>query len=311
MNPARIITLGDSAQRLLVASQHAQPGVRCLAVFQRSLYLEILSTSVGGVVCVTTAALPMGPLTVRVSSSDFHRLQTAPGLEGEQSLGMPVNHWLDFLGASVWPSQLRCDALWLMPDTTWLRALLLHSPRESLIQYCDHPAISAAGGCAAHSVSVQGLLAAERDYFQAAFRDTKQSLMQLLTVGELLQNPPEEVVAPLLKLVGAGGGMTPAGDDALAGIFIALNLFGKGYVVERLCETLLPDIFSRTHSISSALLKEAAAGRADESMHQLIENISLARLTSVPQSATLLSGMGQTSGWDCLSGMLLVFSAAS
>ena len=70
------------------------------------------------------------------------------------------------------------------------------------------------------------------------------------------------------QLAGRGGGLTPAGDDLLAGYAAALTLF-HGRRAE--AELIAVVAAARTTSLSGTLLRHAARGELPEPAHALLE----------------------------------------
>jgi hypothetical protein len=80
-------------------------------------------------------------------------------------------------------------------------------------------------------------------------------------------------VAPHLRgLIGAGAGLTPSGDDAVAGVLLALRSAGRLDAVGRIASHLRP-LLTRTTSISAALLRAAAEGYAVPEVVTLVEAV--------------------------------------
>lgn len=72
----------------------------------------------------------------------------------------------------------------------------------------------------------------------------------------------------LETLAGRGAGLTPAGDDVLAGYAAALTLYqGRGDEARQLAERA----GGRTTSLSATLLQHAACGELPEPAHHLLE----------------------------------------
>jgi hypothetical protein len=92
-------------------------------------------------------------------------------------------------------------------------------------------------------------------------------------------------------LGGLGPGLTPSGDDALAGIFLATRLRGPE------TERHLVDLATRvdTHEISRAFLTWAARGHSIEPVHRL--------LAGDGSAAADLLAVGHTSGADLALGL--------
>jgi hypothetical protein len=100
-------------------------------------------------------------------------------------------------------------------------------------------------------------------------------------------------------LVGRGPGLTPAGDDWLAGWLLAQHV-NKDLRGLRNLEGLA----DRTTTLSRALLECAAAGEADESWHALLALLAMAPPTGLPiwQSTEAILTHGATSGAAMLIG---------
>jgi hypothetical protein len=97
-------------------------------------------------------------------------------------------------------------------------------------------------------------------------------------------------------LIGLGPGLTPSGDDYLGGMLIALHQLQRGPQAAGLWRWLEPRL-SRTSDISRAHLTAAAAGEGHEALHAVLGgDLALEKL----------DGVGHTSGWDALAGVVAV-----
>ena len=105
-------------------------------------------------------------------------------------------------------------------------------------------------------------------------------------------------------LVGLGPGLTPAGDDWLAGWLLAQHL-GEDLRGLRNLEGLIVALAGdRTTTLSRALLACAAAGEADAAWHALLATLAEVPMTNLPiyqRTQTILSH-GATSGAAMLTG---------
>ena len=110
-------------------------------------------------------------------------------------------------------------------------------------------------------------------------------------------------------LVGLGEGLTPSGDDFLGGLLFCVN------TLQRLYPGLINLDFSeqglfldsakqRTHLISFTLLKDLTKGRAVEPLHELIRSILSDQPPESMRSASRLTQIGHSTGWDLLAGAL-------
>lgn len=98
-------------------------------------------------------------------------------------------------------------------------------------------------------------------------------------------NPLAEPVAGLL---GRGPGLTPLGDDVLAGALVTLVAVGSP-AATRLAHAVLAEAFSRTTFVSAALLWHAARG-------ECVPQLAAALLTGAPAAVAALLRIGHTSG---------------
>ena len=126
-------------------------------------------------------------------------------------------------------------------------------------------------------------------------------------------------------LIGIGPGLTPSGDDLLAGFMIGLiatldspdrassgyqveqpALPGLHHVIEALGRTILSHAARGTTQISNALLSHAVKGVGSDSVHRLLQ--ALLQRDDAPEltpAALEMATTGHTSGWDCLAGVLV------
>jgi Protein of unknown function (DUF2877) len=111
-------------------------------------------------------------------------------------------------------------------------------------------------------------------------------LERVLTAGE-------DVARVVERLVGLGPGLTPAGDDVLAGALVALAATGADAARRRLAADVLR-LRHRTTMVSAALLGHAADGRAVPELARYVVALSRGRLDAgVVQD---LERVGGTSG---------------
>jgi hypothetical protein len=116
------------------------------------------------------------------------------------------------------------------------------------------------------------------------------------------------VPASLNRLVGLGPGLTPAGDDILAGMLLGLRCFGYPSAADELAEHLNPLLSSHTNTISAAHMVAAGDGQASRALHDVLRdwvlrdwrNLDLTRLASSVRTAL---SIGHSSGADALLGI--------
>jgi len=102
------------------------------------------------------------------------------------------------------------------------------------------------------------------------------------------------------RLAGRGAGLTPSGDDVLAGILLvcAMDPACRG-ALGRLAGS------ARTTTLSRAYLKWAAAGHSIQPAHALLDAAAAGDLHALGRAARSLAAVGATSGRALMAGMAL------
>lgn len=126
---------------------------------------------------------------------------------------------------------------------------------------------------------------------------------------ELRRRDWEAMELPALECAGAGAGLTPAGDDFLAGVLAAVRYYGRslGRLVapQTVLDRLARVAGSRTAPFSAFLLACAARGLV---ARPFSDWLSAVHRGNARDAASLVGGMasiGHSSGLDTLAGMLL------
>ncbi len=109
------------------------------------------------------------------------------------------------------------------------------------------------------------------------------------------------LAGPLVRLIGAGPGSTPAGDDVVVGVMAALLATGHDHAATAIGGRVI-SLLERTTSSSRMYLSAAADGRFAERVHELVRGLGDA--TSALSAARSAVGWGATSGLDLLSGIV-------
>ena len=109
--------------------------------------------------------------------------------------------------------------------------------------------------------------------------------------------------AAVTSLAGLGHGLTPSGDDVLAGALLMLHALGRAEQAATLADAIRRIAPARTSPLSFALLEPALDGEPNAAVHRAIT----ALLTRAPPAAVieLLHDLGATSGFDILAGILI------
>ena len=104
------------------------------------------------------------------------------------------------------------------------------------------------------------------------------------------------------ELAGLGPGLTPAGDDFLAGIM--LWLWCAVPAPEALCRAIVERAAPRTNRLSAAFLRSAAAGECGVAWHRLLRVLAPPPVGGLAVAVRAVLRHGHTSGADALAGFL-------
>ncbi len=111
-------------------------------------------------------------------------------------------------------------------------------------------------------------------------------------------------------LLGLGPGLTPSGDDILAGVLLALHAVGDAAAVAIMAPPLRDLSPAATNPISRAHLLAALDGAGAAAFHDLLTGVLTAR-TDVSPLLERIARVGHSSGWDALFGILLALDRAA
>lgn len=116
------------------------------------------------------------------------------------------------------------------------------------------------------------------------------------------------------RLAGLGPGLTPAGDDWLAGWLVGLRARAAldeeelpFMPVEAVAEAILEAAQGQTSDLSFAFLAAAAAGAVTQAWHELLNALTDADPVALRQATVEVLSHGGTSGADMLAGFLTAF----
>lgn len=124
---------------------------------------------------------------------------------------------------------------------------------------------------------------------------------QLATIGDCLR-VRQPVGTAAAALVGLGEGLTPAGDDVLAGVLLALRYLGRPSCADDLWASVAELVPRRSTALSATLLACAADGDA---MPQVVELLAaLAGHRPLEPALDRLLAVGSTSGAGLAHGVL-------
>ncbi len=134
-----------------------------------------------------------------------------------------------------------------------------------------------------------------------------EALMNDLPCWLLDDAPPDQ--SPAIQLLGLGPGLTPSGDDLLAGILIAWHQIGARRASRCFSKCLLEACATRTTPISLAHLTAAAKGYGAAPLHCLLNAVIANRQAELEEALDAAAKIGHSSGLDAIVGMVLALNA--
>ena len=133
------------------------------------------------------------------------------------------------------------------------------------------------------------------------------ALAEAIRVGDALARGNSEEA---LALIGFGPGLTPAGDDVVAGALATLGLGGR--LDDGLRGTIDAHASTRTTALSAALLAAAGKGQVIPQAATLLSVISAGpSVDQLRSAAAELFGVGATSGHDLCAGIAGVLASSA
>ena len=295
--------MGRPARRVFMAGRGS-----VLAAFASTLYLE----SKAGIACIAPPPAPCGPLNVVMPGIV---LPAAMDLDGAAWRADEATFEIHGLGTFMLPP--RVD--WIPPRPPGGDAAMLHAGLASMHaalaarplrgEALPHalegsppawrPAVEDAGH--RHALEVR----AESGPAAARFARAVPALERW--IGDALRGKGASSPPPVADLLGAGRGLTPSGDDCLAGARVALHAFGECAAAASLSRAVARHAPRHTSRLSAAHLEAACAGEAIEPLHEAI--LAVAGCASPGHALDALEEFGHGSGFDALAGVLLTARA--
>lgn len=123
-----------------------------------------------------------------------------------------------------------------------------------------------------------------------------------------------DIVSCLLPFMGLGRGLTPSGDDLIAGVLLALNRYPTqvcpGLPRQDLNRILIQNARKQTTRLSANIIEQAANGLADERLLKALDGIMTGE-NAVETSIHEICHLGHSSGVDTLTGITLALTVNS
>lgn len=263
-----------------------QPGEgKVAAVFRRSFYIR----GGGAWACIGGPDIGVGPLNIIVGlRCDWTTLVAN---------GQPVRAEGDRVLIGAVPLGLARAAIWSPPPAPgWdpMRASAGLTNFDDLIRLHSPPAeglgVFAIAGAAPASLEARAAAA------------PAAALAQWIAA-------PDGSGPEVLPLLGLGPGLTPSGDDYLAGILAILHAVGLTEQRNRLWQVLSPALPLATGEISRAHLECAAEGRLAARQHLILNALLDGDRDALESALRALAADSHTSSWDGLAGMVTALRA--
>lgn len=268
---------------------------RIAAVFEHSLYIDIADRWV----CLAADA-GIGPLTATVWPAIPRPFRDAIRA-GDQ---MDVTETGIRIGAR-WLFTLARAKTWYPPlPSGWTRDSLARGlrgmeaiarrrrPREGLGAFVEGVELTGPGPREAMVAATP--VAQLRDWLVGAF------------AGDADPYGPQSSVG---SLIGLGPGLTPSGDDFLAGVMIAAHALRRQKVAAHLHRVIAPLASRATNPISGAHLAAAAEGAGSAKLHAVLDHVLAGDLTRLPAGLAEIDTIGHSSGWDAFAGSVVTLRA--
>ncbi len=224
--------------------------------------------------------------------SDSHGLLVGRGWRIDLSRAKSWNPMPRYDRLAAWPQVVRTNLAWLD------RNIAPPSPLVELLGR-DTPVLAGAFG--------------SRSFNATMLNRASLSIHALLTAYQ--HSDIYRIKTAARRLAGLGPGLTPAGDDWLAGWLVGLrvnqaidrNGRQESLTVEAVSKAVLQGASDQTTELSLAFMAAAADGALSQVWHQLIDALSNADPTPLRNVADQVMLVGATSGADMLAGFLAAF----
>lgn len=287
-------SFGPSAGQAL----HSQTTATVIASFDRSCYLA----TDHGLICVASDDLYDGPINLLLRASDhwvsWSDLRIVVGqawiLRGDQLSridGPALN--IDIGAARAWQPNRRAASVQRQKIRQASHALRKfigsRSRSDGLLDLVLDPEIE--------------LTSAMNRAAIGPLRRVRTHAVTWLSDGDL------HIVSALGDLLGLGPGLTPSGDDLIAGFMIACHYTGHGNAASDLWHRLENMARERTTPISFAHLSAAGQGFGAAPFHDLLDALVANRTDRIGKTLDAACGVGHCSGLDAVGGLVLMLDA--
>ncbi len=303
-------SIGDLFYHKLVANSFEFTGVI------HSIFANVINFQWDGeLYTIGKAKIGNGPYTVLlpILSEDLNLWRLEPGeqVRGDQQgifLGNRV--WIDIRELDIWESDWEiCPQIDMNSIRTlipWIRELIIREGDLTgvgmLVEIWQDYSLS------------PDLRRGDLKYRQKMVLREAAHAIKFLRQG-IWQNR-ELFTTGIIKLVGLGPGLTPAGDDFLIGFLMTFQYLDTGSLIKGFRKKFLIDpgidsaefteiLRDSTNLISAKGVRAAILGRPSQLVREVIQNIFAGRRIETTLSVLRLIDRGITSGTDILTGIVV------
>ena len=287
--------VGAVASRNLSANTQG----RVLAVFDNSFYVAFSA----GLVCVGAAGLAAGPLNL-ITATPLGTSWRASGLRvddrvsvANRVLSVGRRFRFDVSGTTRWVPESVPEG-WTAED--------LERGLSGFRQACSGRRFAQGLGGFIHGADDPGT----GSLIRQRAREPAKALDRWLNA--VFRNPRHGMAMPedgLADLLGLGPGLTPSGDDYVAGMMIAARSLGETAACDRLWQGARPLVEGLGNPIALAHLSAASEGMGNIAIHRAINAIVTGRRDRLGAAAEGIDTIGHSSGWDAMAGVTRLFDA--
>ncbi len=286
---SNVAQVGAAAKALLLPGERG----RVLAALSSTAYLLTASQQL---FWVASAWAPMHRRCLRLCTMLPRLVSGAPFWVDDSRLRIDPGFVVHHMTASLWrPPQVDRDEV--------VEVALLAGHVRALAASLDSLPAHGFGQCLPELMGRRCESAGGRD--DPVIRLGRPLLLNLMDAWR--SRDGKRIARDAEALVGFGSGLTPSGDDFLGGLLFGVQTLRASYP-----SLDLPDAAiigeahrQRTNAISFSLLDDLARGHAVEPLHHVVNGILRGeRPESLHPTILQLIGIGHSTGWDMLSGLL-------
>jgi len=261
---------------------------RVLNSFDRACNLINQDSDILALVASERGLTPFGAVVASEDRAPFRAASAASPVRVETTRLTIGDLQVEFESARMWnPTPNWVEVRWLLADDGELLGALAMTaldvaPRGSLLELF--------------------LRAEARTMNPLMFEHARHGAVEL--VNGLRMGSVEKSVTGAKKLAGLGGGLTPAGDDFIVGVLLAMwaGLYGEGR--EQLGAAIAEAAAPATTLLSAAYLRSAAQGDCIIHWHSLFAALLRSEVNATRDAIQSLVSIGHTSGADALAGFV-------